>query len=142
MITPKNNLTELLQYETEIFKNKVYILNLILNDKEDEYLYNMYNKTTDIILNSHIIDLEKKQNLIIKIKKHLINYFNLIFLNKKSVKIHSNIKKQEGDFIEETITKFSLKKCLEIGMAFGISALYILQNKNTNLLSIDPFQST
>ena len=27
-------------------------------------------------------------------------------------------------------------------MAFGISSLYILQNKNTNLLSIDPFQST
>ena len=142
MITPKNNLKELLKYETVIFENKIYILNLILNDKEEEYLYNMYNKTTDIILNSHIIDLEHKQNLILKIKKHLINYFKVIFLNTKPVKIHSNIKKQEGDFIEEIIKKFSFKKCLEVGMAFGISSLYILQNKNTTLLSIDPFQST
>jgi predicted O-methyltransferase YrrM len=142
MITPKNNLKELLKYETFIFENKIYILNLILNDKEEEYLYNMYNKTTDIILNSHIIDLEHKQNLILKIKKHLINYFKVIFLNTKSVKIHSNIKKQEGDFIDDIIKKFSFKKCLEVGMAFGISALYILQNKNTTLLSIDPFQST
>ena len=141
-IMPKNNLKELLKYESAIFENKIYILNLILNDKEEEYLYNMYNKTTDIILNSHIIDLEHKKNLILKIKKHLINYFKRIFLNNKSVEIHSNIKKQEGDYIEEIIKKFSFKKCLEVGMAFGISALYILQNKNTTLISIDPFQST
>ena len=142
MISPKNNLKEFLKYESDIFQNKIYILNLLLDGKEDEFLYNMYNKSTDIILNSNIIsDFEIKKNLIIKIKKHLINYFKTIFLNKKAVKIHSNIKKQEGDFIAEIIIKFSLKKCLEVGMAFGISAIYILQNKNTTLLSIDPFQS-
>ena len=141
-ISPKNNFKDFLKYENDIFKNKIYILNLLLDNKEDEYLFNMYNKTTDIILSSNIInDFDIKKNLIIKIKKHLINYFRTIFLNKKTVKIHSNIKKQEGDFIAEIIIKYSLKKCLEIGMAFGISAIYILQNKNTTLLSIDPFQS-
>jgi predicted O-methyltransferase YrrM len=44
----------------------------------------------------------------------------------KQIKIHSAIKKEEGANITRIINKYKLKKCLEIGMAFGISAFYIL----------------
>ena len=140
-IEPKNNLKDFIKYEIEIFKQKSYLLKLLLDEKEDEYLFEMYNYTTNIILNGNFINDIFKKDILVKIKKHLINYFKVIFLKNDKIKVHSNIKKTEGDFISDTINKYSSKKCLEVGMAFGISALYILQNKNTTLTSIDPFQT-
>ena len=46
----------------------------------------------------------------------------------------------------ETITNLvsnnNFVKCLEVGMAYGVSAITILSNKKCNLISIDPFQTT
>ena len=42
----------------------------------------------------------------------------------------------------DTIKKHNYIKCLEIGMANGLSTLYILSDKKTTLISIDPNQKT
>ena len=87
-----------------------------------------------------------KENLYhIYLEQFIIETFRRLYLtnnkNSKEVKIHSAIKKDEGREIQKIIKKYKFKKCLEIGMAFGISAFYILTaNKNVSLISIDPFQ--
>jgi predicted O-methyltransferase YrrM len=72
--------------------------------------------------------------------KKIINILKRSFINNKLIRIHSSIKEVEGKYISKTIVDNNFKKCLEVGMAFGISAFYILSNENTELISIDPFQ--
>jgi len=61
---------------------------------------------------------------------------------------NSSIKPVEGNFLYNTILKYNCLKCMEVGMAYGISSMYILLalkknlNSNKRLDSIDPFQST
>lgn len=65
-------------------------------------------------------------------------------------KISSAINAKEGNYIYELIKKKKFMKCLEVGMAQGVSSMFITlslkkthDNKNVPLLiSIDPFQST
>ena len=61
---------------------------------------------------------------------------------KNIIKIDSSIKSFEGIYISNIINKYNFKKCLEIGFANGVSAVYILKNINTSLISIDPYQKT
>jgi predicted O-methyltransferase YrrM len=60
--------------------------------------------------------------------------------------IHSAVKKTEGRIIMNIIIQNKLKQCLEIGMAFGISSMYITLGLKRlgdgKLISIDPNQST
>lgn len=74
--------------------------------------------------------------------KKIFNIVKRTIIDKKVVKIGSSIKEIEGTFIIKNINENNYKKCLEIGFACGISAFYILSIKTTNLISIDPFQST
>jgi predicted O-methyltransferase YrrM len=89
-----------------------------------------------------LISVKSDKSIIEFFYKRIINNMKRVYLNKKLIKVHSSIKEQEGKFIENIIKKNGLDKCLEVGMAFGISAFYILSNKNSTLVSIDPFQST
>ena len=41
------------------------------------------------------------------------------------VKLHSNISPEEGEFLQQIIEEVKPKVSLEIGLAFGISALFI-----------------
>jgi predicted O-methyltransferase YrrM len=74
-------------------------------------------------------------------------------VNGNYVKVHSNIKNDEGKLLYSLIKETQSTQILEIGMAYGLSSLFILQslkyfsikhNKKTdyNLTSIDPFQTT
>jgi len=74
-------------------------------------------------------------------------------VNGNYVKVHSNIKNDEGKLLYSLIKKTQSTQVLEIGMAYGLSSLFILQslkyfsvkhNKDTkyNLTSVDPFQTT
>ncbi len=64
-------------------------------------------------------------------------YKNGILPNGK--KLHSETKPNECMYLMNLINKYNLKKSLEIGMAYGISAAWI--NKYTkNHTCIDPFQ--
>jgi RIO-like serine/threonine protein kinase len=92
-------------------------------------------KTLDILKG------EEKINKIIEIEKELIVNKKVI-IGKEIYKINSGIKEEEGKYLCEMIKKYNLNNCIEIGMAFGISSFYILTNPNTNLISIDPYQST
>lgn len=62
------------------------------------------------------------------------------------VKLHSGIKEQEGMFLYNTVRRNGFKRCLEIGMAFGISSMFMAKalqmNGGKRLVSIDPYQKT
>jgi predicted O-methyltransferase YrrM len=62
-------------------------------------------------------------------------------------KLTAGINAEEGYFMYDLIKQNKFKHCLEIGMANGMSALYMCQalKENDNggtLISIDPFQTT
>ena len=75
-------------------------------------------------------------------------------IGNKYIDIHSNIKKEEGKILYKLIKDTNATRILEIGMAYGLSSLFILQSLkyfhhkynnddvNYRLTSIDPFQST
>lgn len=66
--------------------------------------------------------------------------------NKETHKIHSNIKYDEGMLMYNLITKNKLTKTLEIGLATGVSAIFITQaikdikSKDVHI-AIDPYQT-
>ena len=134
-IMPKNNLKELLKYIEVSYKNKINNMQLLLNKKYDDYIDIKINYMYDYL---KYINADKT-TLNIFYKK-IINILKRSFINNKIVRIHSSIKEVEGKYIAKTIATNNFKKCLEVGMAFGISAFYILSNENTELISIDPFQ--
>jgi predicted O-methyltransferase YrrM len=91
--------------------------------------------------------------------EHMPYISSLLHLKKmkigdKYIDIHSNIKKEEGKILYKLIKDTKATKILEIGMAFGLSSLFILQSLkyfhhkynnddvNYKLTSIDPFQLT
>jgi predicted O-methyltransferase YrrM len=134
-IYPKLNSENLLKYIVSIIKYKNNLYKLLLKNNYDEYIDNLL----PFFING--INYNNFKNKI-EFQKLIINYFKKIYVDKKLVKISSNIKNIEGNFIIDTIKKNNFKNTLEIGCAFGISAFYILSVKNTKLTSIDPFQKT
>lgn len=141
-IEPKININGLITYlETNIkYKNK--LLSLVLNEEMDEYYRLTINEyMTDIKeqINRNVIT---NKNALIDFQKYLLTAIKSSFINKKLIKISSGIKQVEGNFLVETIKHNGFKNVLEVGFAFGISAFYILSTHTTQLISIDPFQST
>jgi predicted O-methyltransferase YrrM len=69
-----------------------------------------------------------------------------IEIDGEEVKLTSAISPAEGFHLYDLIKRNKYKNILEIGMANGLSALYITQalheNGGNKLISIDPFQST
>ena len=71
--------------------------------------------------------------------------------NGNSIKLHSNINLNEGKYLYNLVVNNKMKNVLEVGFAYGISAIFITKglefnkNKNKNnkykLVSIDPFQT-
>jgi predicted O-methyltransferase YrrM len=62
------------------------------------------------------------------------------------IKLRSSITREEGDFLTEIISEIKPKVTLEVGLAYGISALFICQaikkNPGTRHIIIDPSQNT
>src|SRR5215217_1808865 len=42
-----------------------------------------------------------------------------------AIRVHSHVSEEEGQFLRETILSLRPKQTLEVGLGFGISALYI-----------------
>jgi len=139
-IQHKNQLTELIKYYEFILDNNNILYQLYLDEKYDEYLNIYFSNIYRLFNYEKLIELSKDAKT--DILKELFTYFKRVFINNEVVKINSSINKKEGDSISNLIKEYNLTKCLEIGLAFGISAIYILSNKNTSLTSIDPFQKT
>jgi predicted O-methyltransferase YrrM len=150
-IEPKPNIDELKKYLNNIFESYIKLYNLILEKNEDKIFAETFKFYSSFAKDTFIKEYDK-DNLFHKyLQKFFIEFYRRFFYiedNKnsgtsitKQVKIHSAIKKEEGANITRIINKYKLKKCLEIGMAFGISAFYILTaGKDISLISIDPFQ--
>lgn len=115
---------ELKDFDKNIYE--AFMVKTLLQDKilvEDENL-NWFIRT----LNSKIINIENKK-----------------------IKLHSSINFEEGTFIKDLILKNKCLNVLEVGMAYGISSIFIITSiynlykkskKKGFLLSIDPNQST
>jgi predicted O-methyltransferase YrrM len=64
------------------------------------------------------------------------------------VSLDSNVAANEGKFLYDLITNNKLKRTMEIGMAYGVSALYIsqahkdLDHPPRSHVAVDPYQST
>jgi|LauGreDrversion4_2_1035121.scaffolds.fasta_scaffold45853_3 predicted O-methyltransferase YrrM len=139
-IEPKPKFDEYVRYLQEIFKNKTKHFELMLKKDEDAFLQNLFTFYEKLITEMNV---EDSQFLYNQIYHSIIEKFRRTIVGGKIKKIHSAIKKEEGENITKLMKKYDLKKCIEVGMAFGISATYILTgNKNASLISIDPFQST
>lgn len=61
------------------------------------------------------------------------------------VPIHSNITPAQGDFLKRVVSKVTPRTSLEVGLAFGISALFICDREDSSRafrhIAIDPNQS-
>jgi len=92
--------------------------------------------------------LNKNKNIDYEFEKELFENLKLTSVSLEDGPAHSTIKPTEGNFLYDTIIKNNFSNCMEVGMAYGISSMYMLlalkKNSNTNkkLDSIDPFQST
>ena len=144
-IEPKPDIDDFKKYLINIYQSYIKLYKLILKKDEDKIFIETYNFYTSFMKDTFIKENDKENLYHIYLEQFIIETFRRLYLtnnkNSKEVKIHSAIKKDEGREIQKIIKKYKFKKCLEIGMAFGISAFYILTaNKNVSLISIDPFQ--
>jgi len=139
-ITPKTELKSFIKYLENIFKLHNKVNKTLLYNSEEKFLTYRYKTLNELFLETGYINNEIKLDL----QLLFINYFRIKFNNKKitPMKISSAIRYEEGNYIYKIIDKHNFTKCLEIGFANGISAIYTLMNKKTNLISIDPYQDT
>jgi predicted O-methyltransferase YrrM len=138
-IEPKYDIDKLINYMNDNLKYHVNKYNLLLQKKEDDFLDFIKSE----ILNSvKYYDHNKLNELLVEYNFSIIENFKRTFIDNKLVKTSSAINSVEGRKIIEIINEYKFTKCLEIGMAYGVSAFYILSNLNTKLISIDPNQDT
>lgn len=138
-IEPKNGYDKLMKYLNNNVKYKIDIFNLMLKQDEDEVLLKTFNETFALFkyINPNLID-----DFLISHNLNLMKYFKRLYIDNKLVKTSSGINNAEGNTISTIIQENNFKTCLEIGMAYGLSSFYILMNKNTSLISIDPYQTS
>jgi len=134
----KTDSKELLEYIDNNIKETMDNYKLLLNKNADKYIDNMIEK---MVKELKQFGIKPKSDEETQVYKKIIEVFRRVIIDGKIVKIHSAIKSPEMNTIINIIKKNNYKKCLEVGMAFGISAFSILTNKSCKLISIDPNQS-
>jgi len=138
---------------TKISKQRLDDLNIdmdIIKAIIDKNLEKYFDITNKVHFNETIEFqiLNKNKNIDYEFEKELFENLRLTSVSLEDGPTNSNIKPTEGNFLYDTIIKNNFLNCMEIGMAYGISSMYMLlalkKNSNTNkkLDSIDPFQST
>lgn len=132
---------KIINYFNKIYN--IYNLNqLVLLKKHDEnqYVVNRYFLYFYLIKN---LGIQYEKKFIDELSLYYVNLFKLKVYSKDDIKkIESNINSREGIYISNIIKKNNYKKCFEVGLAHGISSIYILKNPGTSLISIDPFQKS
>ena len=119
------------EYETNIDWNNFLNVSQKWNDM-------IVLKSMKANMNVQYFGTKKLQELL---RSKTINY------ETQRIKLHSSINSREGKVLARIIKHNSIRNSLEIGMAYGISSMYILlamysynDDKNINLTSIDPYQ--
>ena len=92
---------------------------------------------------------QKNNDVNYEFEKQLYENLKLTSISiQENTNINSSIKPIEGNFLYNLIHEHKLKRCLEVGMAYGISSMYMLlglkklKKDDIKLDSIDPFQET
>jgi predicted O-methyltransferase YrrM len=136
IINKGNDPVELTNYLEDVYQYYSKVYGYLLKGDIDKYLdniaFSIYKKVNSI---SSAFVKNEMYKLIIDVLKRT-------YMDEKITKISTSIKSHEGNFIGDIIQRYHCKSCLEIGMGFGISAMYILSYSYTTLISIDPVQST
>lgn len=147
VVSPKPNLNSLISYLKSQFNISKKILGYSdkknISDLQGIY-YKMY---IDYIEKTRKITTSKQHIAIMAdFNKYYITRLHRSFDTSLNalVKIRAGIGKQESAYLSKTLSNGKYTRCLEVGMAFGISTLSILSAINKydgTLISIDPNQS-
>lgn len=81
-----------------------------------------------------------------KVLEEIVNNGCVKSPNGDIIEIHSHIDFGQGEFLQQIITKIGAEVSIEVGLAYGISALFIcdslIKTSNTCHIVIDPYQFT
>ena len=144
-INSKTNLDFRLNDISEFFINRyISLYNLYKNKK--------ISKSDELELKNNILAQLLNYNIPVtpEASLELMEMLNskTMMVNNKKMKLHSSINFPEGKYLFNLIKKNRFKNILEIGMAYGISAMFMVLGLKNNkiddsqLISIDPSQST
>jgi predicted O-methyltransferase YrrM len=144
-IKPLSDLNKLNDYMKDVSNTLLDIMQSIHNNNLKEYF-----KLVNILFLNKYVEYQYADNKDVnyEFEKDLFEKLKLTSVSLSEGIVRGSVKKEEGDFLYNTIINNKFKKCLEVGMAYGISAMYILlalkklNTKNIKLYSIDPNQST
>ncbi len=137
----KKDLEKIFDYFKKIINIENEAKKYLMNTQNEHFYVNFKFKIFYNIISA--LDLNYLKDLEIDFSLFISDYFRLkIYSDKNIKKISSAVNTLEGNYISKVITKNNFKKCLEVGLAHGLSSIYILKNKNTSLISIDPFQKS
>ena len=136
------------KYCSNLYESYIKLYKLILKKDESNIFIEIYKFYASFTKDAFIKKNDKKKLYNIYLEQFIIESFRRLFFNESNnknklteIKIHSAINKDEGRQIQKIMHDYKFEKCLEVGMAFGISAFYILSsNEKASLISIDPFQ--
>jgi hypothetical protein len=148
-ISPPQKKDKFNKYCSNIYESYIKLYKLILKKDENNLFIDTFKFYASFIKDPFIKKNDKKKLYNIYLEQFIIESFRRLFFNESNnknklteIKIHSAINKEEGRQIQKIMRDYKFEKCLEVGMAFGISAFYILSsNEKASLISIDPFQS-
>lgn len=138
-ITNKKDVTQLIDYINSNIGEIILEDKKLLNKDIDGFIDDKVKKYFSQLAEAKIFPDDE---ILIKFKIDIIKDYRRVFIESQVKKIHSAIKSPEMETITSIIKTNDFVKCLEVGMAFGTSAITVLSNKKCNLISIDPFQST
>ena len=143
-IKPMVDLKKVGEYIEDVLQTQIRIIEAIKDNNLKEYF-----KLVNILFLEEYVEYQySNNNKNYEFEKDLFEKLKLTSVSIEDGLVRGSIKKQEGDFLYNTILTNKFKRCLEVGMAYGISAMYILLalkklgTKNIHLDSIDPNQST
>ena len=117
----------LISYLKDLINYKIKLNKIILTDKKEEF--------EKIFIYEALFHLK-----CINPELTNIDYYKQIINNLKNES--NKIFYIEGNYITNLIKNNNLFNCIEIGMGYGIYSYYILNVKNTKLISIDNKQKT
>ncbi len=132
---------KIIKYFESIYSIYVKIYkDFIKTRDENSYILSRYYFNFYLIKN---MGIQYEKEFLDELSLYYVNLFKLKIYSKNDIKkIESNINSREGTYISSMIQKYGYKKCFEVGLAHGISSIYILKNPGTSLISIDPFQKS